>query len=132
MSDASELTKEEYIQLNDVVFSNANAQFELWLTITLAVIIAAYIAGNSLSEPLRILVAVLYLAVSTLLFLVFSSTFRFGAEMGGFGIYAEQGGLTVLVTSLRMFVWILGSIATLVFIFRKRVVEDGTEREEGT
>jgi hypothetical protein len=43
---------------------------------------------------------------------------KFAGDMGGFGIYIEQDGLTVFIVFLRIFVWILGSIATLVFIFK--------------
>jgi hypothetical protein len=43
------LTNEELIQLYDAVISNINTQFEIWLTVTYAVIIASYITGNKLS-----------------------------------------------------------------------------------
>ena len=47
-----ELTNEELIQLYDVVTSSVNSQFELWITITFAVIIASYIAGHRLAKSL--------------------------------------------------------------------------------
>jgi len=50
-----ELTNEELIQLYDVVTSSVNSQFELWITITFAVIIASYIAGHRLAKSLQYL-----------------------------------------------------------------------------
>ena len=48
-----ELTNEELIQLYDAATSGVNAQFELWITITFAVIIASYLAGHRLARSLQ-------------------------------------------------------------------------------
>ena len=55
-----ELNNEELIQLYDAVFTNINTQFELWITITFAVIIASYVAGHRLERELRYLIAALF------------------------------------------------------------------------
>ena len=46
---SNELNNEELILLYDVVTGSVNEQFELWLTITFAVIIASYLAGHRLA-----------------------------------------------------------------------------------
>ena len=56
---SNELNDEELILLYDVVTGSVNAQFELWLTITFAVIIASYLAGHRLARSLQYLIATL-------------------------------------------------------------------------
>ena len=113
------LNNEELIQLYDAVFANINTQFELWITITFAVIIASYVAGHRLERSLQYLIATLYTAVSLLLLLMLISAVSFAGSFNAFGIQAEQDPLTVFIVFLRVGVWILGTIATLVFIFRR-------------
>lgn len=114
----TELTNEELILLWDATISNINSQFELWLTITFAVIIASYIAGHRLRKSLQILIATLYVAVSLLLFLMLVGTVSFASQFSGIGIFVDptMGELTIAV--LRGGVWVLGTIATLIFIFK--------------
>jgi hypothetical protein len=115
---SGELTNEELIQLYDAMMSNINAQFQLWLTVTFAVIIASHAVGANLSRPLRYLMAVLYLSVSILLMTLMAAAAEFGATGGlGFG-GGDRSGSTVLIVALRFLVWILGSMATLIFIFK--------------
>jgi|AntAceMinimDraft_8_1070364.scaffolds.fasta_scaffold220265_1 hypothetical protein len=40
------LTREELIELIGITTANINGQFELWLTVTFAVIIASHLAGH--------------------------------------------------------------------------------------
>ena len=75
-----ELTNEELIQLYDVVTSSVNSQFELWITITFAVIIASYIAGHRLAKSLQYLVAILYTSVSILLYLMLVGAVQFADQ----------------------------------------------------
>ncbi len=114
-----ELTNEELIQLYDATFSNINTQFELWITITFAVIIASYIAGHRLERSLQYLIAALYSAVSLLLLLMLVSAVNFAGEFDAFGVQVQQDPLTVMIVFLRVGVWILGTVATLVFIFKR-------------
>ena len=115
----AKLNNEELIQLYDAVFANINTQFELWITITFAVIIASYVAGHRLERSLQYLIATLYTAVSLLLLLMLISAVSFAGSFNAFGIQAEQDPLTVFIVFLRVGVWILGTIATLVFIFKR-------------
>ena len=112
-----ELNNEELIQLYDAVYSSINSQFELWITITFAVIIASYIAGHRLEKVLQYLIATLYTAVSILLLLMLVSAVSFAGSFNAFGINVQQDPLTVSIVILRVGVWVLGTIATLFFIF---------------
>ena len=113
------LTNEELIQLYDVVTGSVNAQFELWLTITFAVIIASHIAGHRLAKSLQYLIATLYTAVSVLLYLMLLGAVQFSQQFdviaAGTSSASDVAGP---ITVLRTAVWILGTISTIVFIFK--------------
>ena len=114
-----ELTNEELIQLYDVVTSSVNAQFELWLTITFAVIIASYIAGHRLAKSLQYLIAILYTAVSALLFLMLLGAVQFSEQFDALTAGTSSASDVVgTIVVLRTSVWILWTIATIVFIFK--------------
>lgn len=116
---SEKLSNEELIQLYDVVTGGVSAQFELWITITFAVIIASYLAGHRLAKLLQYLIAALYTAVSALLFLMLLSAVQFSQQFDGpnLGISSESN-LVLAVVVLRIAVWMLGTIATIVFIFK--------------
>ena len=124
-----ELTTEETIQLFDVVVTNVSAQFELWITITFAVIIASYVASHRLSRSLKYLLAALYTSVSVLLFLVMLASGDLVARLGGGAALSDWAEFRRgMIQSLRGFVWILGSIATLIFIFRDHQDSEQADR----
>ena len=114
-----ELTNEELIQLYDVVTSGVNAQFELWITITFAVIIASYLAGHRLARSLQYIIATLYTAVSVLLFLMLLGAVQFSQQFDALNLGASsESNLVLAIVVLRVSVWILGTIATILFIFK--------------
>jgi hypothetical protein len=121
------LTNEELIELTGVVMDNINGQFELWLTITFGVIIASYVAGHRLSRFLQWALATLYLLVSVLLLLVLASVVEFRDAMIGEGSEAMTGISTVypLIPWLRLVIWIVGTVVTMIFIFRGRREREG-------
>ncbi|NQX87791.1 MAG: hypothetical protein HRT77_03915 [Halioglobus sp.] len=113
-----ELNNEELIQLYEVVTGSVNTQFELWLTITFAVIIASYLAGHRLAKSLQYLIATLYSAVSVLLFLMLVGAIQFSEQFNQPLGVASESNLVLAIVVLRVAVWILGTIATIVFIFK--------------
>ena len=116
---SEKLTNEEIIQLYDVVTGGVSAQFELWITITFAVIIASYLAGHRLAKSLQYLIAGLYTAVSALLFLMLLSAVQFSQQFDGPNLGASsESNLILAIIVLRIAVWMLGTIATIVFIFK--------------
>jgi hypothetical protein len=114
-----DLTNEELIQLYDVVTGSVNAQFELWLTITFAVIIASYLAGHRLARLLQYLMATLYTAVSVLLYLMLVGAVQFSQQFDAMNVgLSSESSLVLAIVVLRTLVWVLGTIATNVFIFK--------------
>jgi hypothetical protein len=114
-----ELTNEELIQLYAVVTGSVNAQFELWLTITFAVIIASYLAGHRLARSLQYLMAALYTTVSVLLYLMLLGAVQFSQQFDALNVGASSESNVILaVVVLRTSVWVLGTLATIVFIFK--------------
>lgn len=114
-----ELTNEEIIQLYDVVTGGVNAQFELWITITFAVIIASYLAGHRLARSFQYLIASLYTAVSALLFLMLLGAVQFSQQFDGLNLgLSSESDLVLAIVLLRTAVWLLGTVATLVFVFK--------------
>lgn len=119
-----ELSNEELIQLYEVVTASVNAQFELWLTITFAVIIASYLAGHSLARSLQYLIATLYTAVSVLLFLMLYGAVQFSQQFDALALgTSSESSVVGAIVVLRTSVWILGTIATIVFIFTGHKVD---------
>lgn len=113
------LTTEELIELVTYTVTTINAQFELWITITFAVIIASYIAGHKLSRSLQYLIATLYALVSVLLFAMLVGAVRFMGRFDAGGLFASEVDLLqYFIGLLRVVVWVLGSVATLIFIFK--------------
>ena len=112
------LTNQELIQLYDVVTGSVNAQFELWVTITFAVIIASYLAGHRLARSLQYLIATLYTAVSALLYLMLLGAMQFSQQLDLNLGASSESNVALSVVVLRIAVWILGTIATIVFIFK--------------
>ncbi|MDA9064436.1 hypothetical protein N9K37_03710 [Pseudomonadales bacterium] len=114
-----QLTNEELIQLYAVVTTSVNAQFELWLTITFAVIIASYLAGHRLARSLQYVMATLYTAVSVLLYLMLVGAVQFSQQFDALNLGASsENKLVLAIVVLRTLVWMLGTIATIVFIFK--------------
>jgi hypothetical protein len=123
MQFTTEITREEYIQLLSYMTANINDQFELWLTITFAVIIASYIAGHRISKNLKYCFAALYLSVSTLLLLLLVQTVSSAQSIAGtpqfqFGITEQDAGVSSVIGILRLLVWTGGSVVALAFILR--------------
>ena len=118
------MTIEERILLFEVAWGNINAQFEMWVAVTFAVIIASYVAGHKLRPALQMLIAALYLLVTVLVVAITLGTTTFVIEITG--DTADGSGFYESTISLvRGGVFLLGTIATLVFIFKgHRDVED--------
>lgn len=124
----SELTTEELIELIGVTTANVNSQFELWLTVTFAVIIASHLAVHQLPKNFRHLVAVLYTSVSILLFLMLLSAIGLAQEIAGWDTMEFYSGepIRLAIAILRIGIWVLGTLATLMFIYKGYTHTDDT------
>jgi hypothetical protein len=94
-------------------------QFQFWIWITFATIVAAFVAGERLTPALRYVIAALYvLAVITL----YRRSVFMGAAIAPIAEHLQQSEATIFpLFSLDMFVtrtmlWIVGTVAAVYFL----------------
>lgn len=115
-----ETTVAELIQLLQNESASIDMQFQLWIAITSAVLIASFVARLHLSFSLRIFVAVMYILASATIAL------RYANDAGQFVFLQSElrnKGVdypaVIDLRLLRTLVYSLGTIATTMFIFFK-------------
>lgn len=113
-----ETTVAELIQLLQNESASIDTQFQLWTTITSAVLIASFAARLHLSFPLKTVIAVMYLLASATIVLRYAndaSQFEFlMGELRNRGVdYPSFIDLRVL----RVPVYSVGTLATVAFLF---------------
>src|SRR5512135_2481501 len=94
-------------------------QFQFWLTITFAVIVAAFSAGDRLAFRLRQLAAVLYFLASA--HLMTRWAFDGAVAERWVKILMSRGvdiGIPWVAVSLRLALMVIGSVAALVFLLK--------------
>ncbi|HEX7373416.1 MAG TPA: hypothetical protein VF277_00450 [Steroidobacteraceae bacterium] len=98
--------------------SSIDQQFQSWLTITFAVIVAGFIAGPRLVPRLRLIVAVLYVMATAHLTARWMSD---GITAGEWVKVLASRGVVYQVpwvaASLRMVLMLLGTVSALIFLF---------------
>jgi len=115
-----ETTVAELIQLLQNESASIDMQFQLWIAITSAVLIASFVARVHLSFSLKIFVAVMYILASATIAL------RYANDAGQFVFLLSElrnKGVdypaVIDLRPLRTLVYSLGTIATTAFIFFK-------------
>lgn len=110
MSDA------EFYELLFTLMADIDTQFQFWLTMTFALIVTTFFAGERLNTYLRVFLTVLYAAACGLIVM------RWNVAMIFVGDIAELAGKQVaelpsrtFTGSLRMGVFLLGSIGAGAF-----------------
>ena len=105
-----------------------DAQFQFWLSVTFAVVIAGFIAGDRLTKKLSYLAAILYGLATFVLIARFIDAARFGGMLRDSileaGVEIPTVQLAVIVA--RFSLLILGTLAALYFLLRERVNEGET------
>jgi len=109
----------ELIELMQNESASIDMQFQLWITVTSAVVIACHAARNHLTLWLKTFVVSMYVlatAAITLRYANDASQFQFlSAELQTRGVaYPSVGDLRLL----RTLVYIIGTAATLLFVFK--------------
>ena len=111
----------ELIELFQNELASIDSQFQFWITVTFAVVVASYLAREQLRTTLRVTLACLYL------FAVLLLAFRLGGHVQAAGYLmsalAELGvsypmGNASLIGWLRRVLMVAGSLAALFFILR--------------
>jgi hypothetical protein len=96
-----------------------DTQFQYWMTVSFAVVVAAFVAGDRLSRRLRYVVTTLY-AIATLV--VFSRAWLAGSqslaivtdlEERGAGLFNLSGGGAI---GGRILLFVIGSISVVYFL----------------
>ncbi len=109
----------ELIGLMQNELAGIDTQFQFWLTITFAVVVASFMARGQLGITVRVVVAALYLLATALLSARSLGHVELAIYLGGVltehGIDAPQT-FSNLVGWLRRAVLTLGSISALIFI----------------
>ena len=126
----NELSAAELVELSVLLGETAGMQFQYWLAITFATIVASYIAGPSLDFKLKLGIAVLY-GLSALLFAILYTTYlaryvMFIEQLRSSGITYPATVFGFMVGPMRGTIWLVGTGLTLWFIFHKPA-----EKEQG-
>lgn len=108
--------------------ASIDLQFQFWLSITFAVIVAGFVAGQRLSRRLRLLAAVLYLLATAHL----ATRWMYDGGVGErwVSVLVSRGvdiGIPWGAVYLRMVLMLLGTVSALVFLLRSSR-RDGSER----
>jgi len=113
----------ELVEIFYLARSSMDAQFQFWVSITFAVIVAAFVAGKRLSRTLRVVISVLYLLATanlTLLFIGDAGTalnaLRVLASGDAANLIGRPGSNLLLPT--RACLLIVGTFAALYFLMR--------------
>jgi hypothetical protein len=110
-----QLSNAELIELQFSSLTLFATEFQYWMSVTFAVVVAAFVAGERLSKPVRVWVAVLYLFVSTLFAARYNATLSVASEIGRHvtlrGLPPTEGA--ALIGGLRILVFVLGTATTV-------------------
>ena len=105
-----------------------DTQFQYWMSVTFAVVVASFVAGERLSRPMRLLAAVLYLLASILLisrFWQFARTTRmYEIDLADAGTPTTSAGSLIPITRLLLFG--LGTASALYFLFMAKKSPEGS------
>ena len=113
-----QISNSDLLQLVLQQRSSIDLQFQFWLSITFAVIVASFTAGSRLVPKLRSLTALLYLLASAHL----SARWYFDGQTARewVGLLAARGihfEIPWTAAYIRMGVMLLGTVGALVFLF---------------
>jgi hypothetical protein len=108
--------------------SSIDLQFQFWLSITFAVVVASFTAGPRLIFQLRLLTSALYILASAQIAARWYSDGQTAqawiALLAGRGVHYETPWVAAY---FRMAVMVLGTAATLVFLFWQPHARHGGE-----
>ena len=118
-------------ELTELYFSattSMDAQFQFWLSVTFAVVIAGFIAGDRLTKKLSYLAAILYGLATFVLIARFIDAAIFPGMLRDSILEAgvEIPNFNSVVVVARFSLLILGTLAALYFLLRERVNEGET------
>ena len=123
----------ELFQLLLGVIAEIDAQFQFWLTVTFAVLVASYTAGSRLSRRLRAAMALFYLWATAVIVVRYLTAITYYGDLAR--LAAELGVSNTPETSLwagvlRMGLFFAGCVATVILVLRGATLEGGAPNKE--
>ena len=122
-----EIDTETLIELQYMAYQSIDLQFQAWMAISFAVVVAAYVGRRDLGRNLRLLMITLYLIAAYSLFARWSSVVigldMMQATLNSRGINLESQWFS---EEARILVYLVGSVASCVcvYIFKQEEAED--------
>ena len=113
------LSTAELLEFMMTIRVDMGSQFQYWLSITFAILIARYIAGERFRMNWRIFAALLY-GLTTIIFSIgyYVGALNFGNYLGELETRGDLWtGQSSILIGLRMTLFIVGTIGTLWFLF---------------
>ena len=109
-----EIIEVQLLQALSDIFAQIDTQFQVWLTITFAVLVASFIAGHRLHLPGRLVILLLYIVAGTIVLLRYATAIEWVGYVGRlyetYGVaQPPESGTMVL---LRLGLMVLGGIVT--------------------
>lgn len=106
-------------------------QFQLWITITSAVVIASFAAGNHFSQLMKIFIAFMYALASAAIGLRYANdASQFLFLHNELKLRGVEYPTVIDLRILRTLVYSCGTIATTMFVFSKSRSEIGASGPE--
>ena len=103
--------------------SVADTQFQYWLTVTFAVVVAAFAAGKHLDRNLRGIAVALYLLTSFILIARFFTLAlggtRWLAALDNVGVELARPAVDLVIVA-RILVFALGTVAASYFLLKRQ------------
>ena len=118
----------ELAELALLAGASMDTQFQYWISVTFAVVVASFVAGERLSRPMRLLAATLYLLASILLisrFLQFAQTTRI-YEIALEDASSPSIAAGRLIVFTRFVLFALGTASALYFLLKAKKPRDGS------
>ena len=125
------MSEYELLDLIATAMSIVDRQYEIWLSATFALIVAAHFAGAGLSRYMALLVSLLYLGLAGVIAfrywhgssLVFSLTQEL-KQLGAVHPVPPDMSVTPLIFVIRIGTFLLGTVGAVYFLFRVRQGRD--------
>ena len=117
-----QISAAELVELFYIRESVIDVQFQYWLTITFAVIVASFVAKGHLNKTLRSAVALLYLLATVVLisrwYYVAMDVAQLFGQLQELGVSTDIPWVTIIS---RVFLVALGTSAALIFLLSEKL-----------
>jgi hypothetical protein len=113
------LSSAELLELIATQSALLDSQFQYWLSVSFAVIVASFAAHEQLKAKARVWIGVLYSGISAVFLIRYFSSFELIRVLANEAVARElQTGGTPVAGYVRGIVWLGGLVTTLWFLLR--------------